>query len=467
MYLFLNNGVLKNNTTSIFFKWQSSMIKRFFPRSLYGRTFLIILLPLIFVQIVTTYVFLDRHLQSVTTLLANAIVSQVSIAKTLYEKYPQSFNEEEKRILSMLSLHINFIAFQKKGSRSEVDEIRRLRHPWADEILEAALQENISIPFQLSTDENNIYISLTLTKGILELSLPHKRLLSKTTSLVLLGTFISSALFLSIALLFMKNQVRPIQRLAEVAEKFGKGQDIGSFRPQGALEIRRAAQAFLQMKERLHRQMIQRMEFLAGISHDLRTPLTRMKLQLALLSSSKDREVLEKDVQDMEYMIQEYLDFVRGEGQETPRKFSLKILTEGVISDLYRKKVNIIFETVSLKKNKDSSFVCVIRPQAIRRVLDNLLMNATKYGEKICIQLKEEKRRFIITIDDDGPGISEEEREKVFRPFYRIDSSRNLETGGVGLGLSIAQDIIQAHGGKIVLERSPLGGLRVIVFLPT
>lgn len=442
------------------------MLKRILPRSLYGRTFLIILSPLVLVQVVTTYFFLDRHLQSVTALLANAIASEVSIAGTLYQKYPEPFERKEEAIFEALALKLNFLGNNKVNDKNKIRKKKRLRHPWADEILEKALRNKISLPFDLSTDENKIYISLSLPKGILEISLPHKRLMSKTTILVLLSTFASSVLFLLIALIFMRNQIRPIQKLAEAAEKFGKGQEISSFRSSGSLEVRRAAHAFLQMKERIQRQITQRMEFLAGISHDLRTPLTRMKLQLALLKSKKEREALEKDIQSMEYMIQEYLDFVRGEGQEKSREVSLKELMEDAISSMKGKDTDITLKVHSPKKKEDS-FICNLRPQAIHRVLENLLGNACRYSKKLSISLERIGKNISIVIDDDGPGIVEAEREKVFRPFYRIDSSRNLQTGGVGLGLSIARDIIQAHGGIITLGDSPLGGLRVKVVIPT
>ncbi len=442
------------------------MLKKILPRSLYGRTFLIVLSPLVLAQVVTTYFFLDRHLQSVTGLLANAIASEVSIAGTLYQKYPQPFEKKEETILQALALKLNFLSNSQINAKNKIWKKKRLRHPWADEILEEALRHKISVPFEMSTDENNIYISLVLPKGVLDISLPHKRLMSKTTILVLLSTFASSILFLFIALIFMRNQIRPIQRLAEAAEKFGKGQEIGSFRSSGSLEIRRAARAFLQMKERIQRQVTQRMEFLAGISHDLRTPLTRMKLQTALLKSKKEREALEKDIQSMEYMIQEYLDFVRGEGQEKAKTISLKGLVEDVIASIHDKNIKVMFEPPSLKE-KENSFICTIRPQAIYRALENLLVNACRYSKELSISLEHTGKNLSIIIDDDGPGIPEIEREKVFRPFYRIDSSRNPQTGGAGLGLSIARDIIQAHGGSIILEDSPLGGLRVKVILPT
>jgi two-component system osmolarity sensor histidine kinase EnvZ len=441
------------------------VLKKLAPKTLYGRTFLIIFTPLILVQIVTTYIFLDRHLDSVTRLLADSIASEVAVATSVYERDPSgeqaALSSRDKEILSKLHIHAAFISGKMVRQQSKK---KSSKHPWADEILENSLQMKISHPYALTTDGNNIFITLAVGEGALEISLPYKRLISKTTPLVLLGTFGASALFLSIALLFMRNQVRPIQKLAEAAECFGKGQMVKNFRPQGALEVRKAAHAFLQMKDRIQSQISQRTEMLAGISHDLRTPLTRMKLQLALLAESPEITHLQKDITEMELMIQEYLDFVRGEGEETPIPCAFKQFLKDIVEDMRRKGARIHVSELGNSGSSDKPLI--LRPLAMRRALVNLLSNAHRYAHSINLHTASLSDTLLIHIDDDGPGIPDAAREDVFRPFYRLESSRNIETGGIGLGLTIARDIVRAHGGDILLSESPEGGLRSTVKIP-
>jgi two-component system osmolarity sensor histidine kinase EnvZ len=264
---------------------------------------------------------------------------------------------------------------------------------------------------------------------------------------------------LLIAVLFLRTQIRPITRLATAAENFGRGIDTQEFRPHGALEVRRAARAFLVMKERISRQLRTRTEMLAGISHDLRTPLTRMKLQLAMMKEDEEIKELTDDVQQMEHMIAEYLDFARGEGGEEAIKTSLAFLISDVVSDYKRLNQQVTF-TVEV------DLELFLRVSAFRRMLHNLVDNALRYGTHCTITLASAVNYCEIMIDDEGPGIPEDKRDEVFKPFSRLEASRNVKTGGVGLGLTIARDIVLAHGGAISLENSPKGGLRVIIRLP-
>ncbi|HQS83815.1 MAG: hypothetical protein B7Y25_02590 [Alphaproteobacteria bacterium 16-39-46] len=446
--------------------------RRILPKSLYGRAFLIIFTPLIFVQVITTYVFLDRHLNSVTHLLAGAISSEISVATEIYQealsqgKLLESqdllkvFSSADRKILSTLNLTVQYVPEKQllKNSKKMLH-----RHPWADEILLKDLSKKLFFPFVLLSDSDNIFVNIELSTGLLEISLPYKRLMSKTTPLVLLGTFGASALFLTISLLFMRNQVRPIQKLAEAAEQLGKGRDVSGFRPQGALEVRKAGHSFLLMKERIQRQITQRTEMLAGISHDLKTPLTRMKLQLALLPESQDTQYFQEDIQEMEFMIKEYLDFVKGEGEEKPILTDVIVLMENVIGDIYRtsKKIDI-----SLDPSLNSPLFLEVRPHALRRCLANLLENAQRYATNVWGSFEKKHNFLLIHIDDDGPGIPESDYENVFRPFMRLEQSRNLSTGGVGLGLTITRDIARAHGGEVILSRSSFGGLRATLKIP-
>jgi two-component system osmolarity sensor histidine kinase EnvZ len=268
----------------------------------------------------------------------------------------------------------------------------------------------------------------------------------------------ASLILTGIAVIFMRNQVRPIRRLALAAENFGKGRDTTRLKPAGALEVRQAATAFLTMRDRIRRQIAQRTEMLAGVSHDLRTPLTRMKLQLALLGDGEETEELRADVGEMETMIDAYLAFARGEGGEMPQRTDMaQLLREAVDGQPGRDRVILeVAEPIEL----------TIRPSAIRRCLGNLIGNALRYGKNVRVGAGWRQRTLAIVIDDDGPGIPLENREDVFRPFFRLEASRNVATGGVGLGLSIARDIARGHGGEIALEDSPMGGLRVVLILP-
>jgi two-component system osmolarity sensor histidine kinase EnvZ len=253
--------------------------------------------------------------------------------------------------------------------------------------------------------------------------------------------------------------VRPIRRLAFAAEEFGKGREVDGYRPGGASEVRQAGAAFIVMRERIRRFLAQRTEMLAGISHDLRTPLTRMKLELALLGDSPSVSGLRADVSDMERMVESYLAFVRGEGEESPEPTDLQAML-GELAAEARK------ETPSTRLVADGDLVIPLRPQAIKRSLRNLIANAGRHGARIEIRARRRERSVKITIDDDGPGIPPQAREDVFKPFFRLDASRNAATGGVGLGLTIARDVVRAHGGEIWLEDSPLGGLRARIKLP-
>lgn len=289
---------------------------------------------------------------------------------------------------------------------------------------------------------------------------PERRLTSPTTYIFILWLIGSALILFGIAILFMRNQIRPIMRLAVAAEKFGKGQDVPDFRPVGAAEVRQAARAFLEMKDRLKRQIEQRTAMLSGVSHDLRTPLTRMKLQLAIMKGGADMDNLRQDIEEMEKMVEGYLTFAKGEGDEMPETTNLRPMLDRVLINARRQgyEVSEVFgDRLTIK----------VRPIAIERAIANVVSNACKYGKRVWISaLCEEDEAVEIIVDDDGPGIAEDLRGEVFRPFFRVEKSRNKKTGGVGLGLSIARDVVHGHGGDIMLDDSPHGGLRVVIRLP-
>ena len=268
-----------------------------------------------------------------------------------------------------------------------------------------------------------------------------------------------SLVLFAIATLFMRNQVRPLRRLAISADRFGRGLDVPDFKQAGALEVRQAASAFTLMRERIQRQISQRTEMLAGVSHDLRTPLTRIKLQLALMTDHPDIANIQTDINDMETMLEGYLAFARGEGGENAVAVNLGALLDEVVASARR-------EGAAIDLHVEGDMVLPLRRDAFKRALVNLLSNSQRHAEHISVRAGRRNDGVVITIDDDGPGIPPDKREEVFRPFYRLDTSRNRETGGVGLGLAISRDVIRGHGGNIALDASPLGGLRVRIRLP-
>ena len=306
---------------------------------------------------------------------------------------------------------------------------------------------------------------VALQDGVLSVSPPQRRLFSSTGYIFLLWVMFSSIILLAISVLFMRNQIRPIRRLAIAAERIGKGRDLPpSFKPEGAREVRQASRAFIDMHDRIKRQIMQRTAMLAGVSHDLRTPLTRLKLQVAMLGNTPDSEAMKQDIGDMERMLNAYLDFVRGEGGEASLRIDLKEMLNRVVQATRRTGCTVELEA------DEGDLLISLRAMAFERCLNNIVGNARKYARSIWI--KAERRAqdmqdvIVITVDDNGPGIPEEQLQEVFKPFVRLEKSRNAATGGVGLGLSIAQDIVHSHGGEIVLSKSPHGGLRVTLSMP-
>jgi two-component system osmolarity sensor histidine kinase EnvZ len=328
--------------------------------------------------------------------------------------------------------------------------------------LAAALEEQVARPFAINTRIAHEWyeIRIQMPDGLVRVLSPERRMFSPTTYIFILWMTGSALVLFAIAIVFMRNQIRSIRRLAIAADRFGKGRDTPDFKPEGAAEVRQAAAAFLVMRERIQRQMRQRTEMLAGVSHDLRTPLTRMKLALAMLGEEPEVEELKDDVAEMEAMIETYLAFARGEGTEPIHPADLGRLLGEVVVGARRAGSRIelkIAEPLSLP----------LRANGFKRCLTNLLANSRRHASTVWIHAgRRDPATIQVLVDDDGPGIPEVAREDVFKPFFRLDTSRNPETGGTGLGLAIARDVVRSHGGEITLDDSPHGGLRVIIRLP-
>lgn len=432
-------------------------IKQFLPRSLFGRSLLILVIPVLMIEIVTTFVFFDRHLSAVTDRLTFAVAGEIAVIANEIEQNPHGlvWQQTASNAAQSLSLHTSYTPGVKIA-------VPNPSHTLIARTLDTALNNQLRRPHLIETDvhEKWVKVAVQLKGGAMIVSLPQYRLFSSSGYIFLLWMIGTSLVLLGVAVLFMRNQIRPIRRLAVVAERLGRGQDIPpSFKPEGAREIRQAARAFIDMHGRIRRQVQQRTAMLAGVSHDLRTPLTRMKLQMAMLAANPDVEALKGDVAEMERMIDAYLNFARGEGAEGVVRTDLREMLERVAANARRQGA-----IVNLSLTDDLSLQA--RPVAFERAINNIVGNAHQYGGQIWIAAVRRPHSLVISVDDNGPGVPENQYEEIFKPFVRGDPSRNPATGGVGLGLPIAQDIIHAHGGHIVLAKSPHGGLRLIIQLP-
>ena len=434
------------------------MIKNFLPKSLLGRALLIIVMPLIILQLVSAAIFYETHWAKVSRKLAYGLVGDITTLVELLRL--ESADNSLKSIQALASQNMGLsLRLKKNQILSKVDETGQ---NWdIEDTFVKVLRSSLQRPFNIkeSAIEKHILVNIQLSQGVLQVEFSRKRLFSSTTYVFVLWMVGTSMILFGLATIFMRNQVKPIRRLAIAAEDFGKGRDTPNFKPEGAREVRQASSAFIAMRDRIKRQVSRRTEMLAGVSHDLRTPITRMKLQLELLKENKNTGDLVRDLSEMEHMLEGYLAFARGEGEEIPKEVDVVELVKQVIEDLKKNGANI-----GLSSEKE--VLISLRPNLFRRCIANLIENADRYASAVSLELTVEVGFVKIVIDDNGPGISEKLRDQVFRPFFRIDDSRNLDTGGVGLGLTIARDAIISHGGEIELQDSPTGGLRVLIKLP-
>ncbi len=443
-------------------------LKRYLPKSLLGRSLLIIITPLLLVQAISVWVFYDRHYETVTKRLAQGLAGDIAAsilllqdAETPYEK-AHIFQLMQKTADLSLTLHHGIELPPTYWTPGWSVLERRLDQAINDQIVKNLKKE---YPYTIDTVSliDQVKIQVQINEGVLLVLVPSKRLFTSTTYLVILWMVGSSVITFGVAFIFMRNQVRPIQRLARAAESFGKGRDVKGFKPEGATEVRQASGAFIRMRSRIKRQVEHRTAMLAGVSHDLRTPLTRMKLQLAMSGQDEDTKNLQADVSDMEKMVEGYLAFARGEGQEETATCDISSLLKDLVHQL-----GINNNPIDL--HIEENIEIPLRKENFKRAITNLVINAQRYGMHVMICAKirtAQQRQFLeITVDDDGPGIPEESRNDVLKPFFRLEQSRNQATGGIGLGLSIANDIISNHGGDLSLEEAPGGGLRARITLP-
>jgi two-component system, OmpR family, osmolarity sensor histidine kinase EnvZ len=438
----------------------------FAPKTLFGRSLLIVVLPLVLLQLVLGVIFYNRHWDTVTRWLAAGVAGEVAL---LVEELAATRDPAvEEQIIERFRRHTDLrISLERNGrlatalATAGIDDDPRGRID--AKILEQfgeALERPFAVDLRGADEDDRVAIYVQAEEGLLRVLASRKRVTSTTTWL-LLGWMLGASLMLAAtALYFMRLQIRPIRRLARAAESFGKGRDVGDVKLQGALEIRQAAHAFNLMRHRILRHVGQRTEMLAAVSHDLRTPLTRMRLGLELLGSESDQGLadLRADVEEMAKLVESYLAFARGEGQEAAEPTALRPILEGMRERAER-------SGVALEISMDRPVILQLRPLAFRRCLANLVDNACRYAGWIGITVRRREEFVEIAVEDDGPGIPEGFRDKVLQPFFRLDESRGKDAG-TGLGLTIARDVVLGHGGDLRLDRSSRGGLRALMLLP-
>ncbi len=428
------------------------------PKGLYARALLIIIAPMVILQSVVAFVFMERHWNLVTRNLSAAVVGDIAALVEMTKVYPQEPDHVRLRRIAQdrLGLTVDFLPLADMPPPGPKPFFSLL-----DQALSVELRKQIGRPFWIDTvgRSNLVEIRIQLDNAVMRVFARRSAAYASNSEIFLLWMVGTSLVLLAVAIGFLRNQIRPILRLADAAESFGKGRDAPDFRPRGAREVRRAAQAFIEMKQRIERAMEQRTAMLAGVSHDLRTILTRFKLELALLGDSPEVEAMKKDVDEMGRMLEAYLAFARGDTGEQAEPTDMAEFLNELKADAERNghQTDVAFHGYP---------IVTVKPAAFKRCLANLVSNAARFADTIDITGHRDHRYLTVTVDDDGPGIPPHLREDVFKPFLRLDDARNQDEGGTGLGLAIARDIARSHGGDITLDTSPHGGLRAKVRVP-
>jgi len=432
----------------------SKLLKKILPKQLFYRALLIVAVPIIIIQVTISFVFFDSLWIKTNKGLTRALVGEIN---TLIDIYNNENEYNKKKLTDIYNKNFNFsIRFIENTNLPDI-KVERWFSPM-DRNLRRELKSKINeYWFNTTSYQETVDLRIKFNDGVLQILFPKERIQASSIRIFALWITLPAFLLIAIAMIFLKNQTRPIIKLAEASERFGRGEDVEEYRPSGALEIRKAGWEFDRMRKRILRHLNQRSEMLSGISHDLRTPLTRIKLQLAFI---KDKDIIKKlsnDVDEMEKMLNENLQFSKSNFTEKNEKFNISELINSIVKK---------YENESIIFDQESEIFFNGRKNLIKRCLNNLINNASNFAKNIKIKQKKIKRNIIIFIEDDGPGIPLSEYENVFKPFYKIDKSRNQKKSSVGLGLSIASDIIKSHGGNIELGKSEMGGLKIKIVLP-
>lgn len=443
-------------------KAASALLSDLMPKGLYARALIIIIAPIVVLEGVIAFVFMERHWQWVTRRLSESTARDIASLIQVYE-YDTSKNQHDRLI---------------KLARDKLDLSMQIMAPGnlppprpkpffsiLDQALSREISKHVKRPFWIDTvaDSGTVLIRVKHPDAVLQFIAARSQTYASNSHIFLLWMVGTSIILLAVAILFLRNQIRPILRLANAASEFGKGRGMPEdFRPRGAREVRDAAEAFLEMRERITTHVDQRTAMLAGVSHDLRTILTRFKLELAFLEESSDVDALKSDINEMQHMLEDYLAFARGDGGEEATPTDLKELLGEVVdaAKVYGVPINLKF------RNRKRALKIPLKRNSFKRAITNLVSNAVRYGSNINIRVAQERGWLRVEVDDDGPGIPESERNAVFRPFYRLDQARSQGDGSTGLGLAIARDIVRSHGGDIKLGESSIGGLRAVISIP-
>ena len=444
-------------------RWSKRRFGVLLPKGLYTRALIIIIAPIVLLEGVVAFVFMERHWQAVTRRLSEATARDVAAIVELYKGYEK--NDNYSSLVSLARDRLNLqVQVLPAGDLPSIQP-----KPFFS-LLDKTLSNEIRLrvkdtPFWIDTvgDSDHVEVKIKLKHAILSFLAERSQTYASNSHIFLVWMVVTSVILLTVAILFLRNQIRPILRLADAADAFGKGRQFpDDFEPRGAREVRRAAIAFMEMRDRITQHVDQRTAMLAGVSHDLRTILTRFKLELALLEDVPEVQALGKDVDDMQEMLEEYLAFAKGDGGEEAEPTPLRQLIEEVCEQQQVLGVPIEFK----QSNRRRELMVPLKRQSFKRALTNLVSNAARYSSKVVLRAARARKWVIIEVDDNGPGIPESERENVFRPFYRLDHARNQDTGNTGLGLAITRDIARSHGGDVTLGRSSLGGLRAVIRIP-
>jgi two-component system osmolarity sensor histidine kinase EnvZ len=429
------------------------------PKGLYARALIIIIAPMVLLQSVVTFVFLERHWQTVTHRLSTVTVQNIAMLIDLYEQNPKGANNIVTLAENDLGLRIRFAAgddLPQARSKPFFDLL--------DSTLSDELNKRVKRPFWLDTVGRSDFVDIRvkLEDAVMHILARRSQTYASNSHIFIVWMLGTSLVLLTVAILFLRNQIKPILRLADAADSFGKGRPPPvDFKPRGAREVRQAAHAFIEMRDRIERHVEQRTVMLAGVSHDLRTVLTRFKLQLAMFEESPELDAMRADVDEMQAMLEDYMAFAKGDSGEAIGRADIGEILSEVKAQAHGDK------TIDIEvKVKGEPLVVPIRRHAFKRAVANLVNNAARFADHVSVSATKQNGSLTIEVDDDGPGIPEDEREQVFRPFYRIDRARNQDSGSTGLGLAIARDIARIHGGDIALDQSPLGGLKAVLKVP-
>jgi two-component system osmolarity sensor histidine kinase EnvZ len=439
----------------------TKMLGELAPKGLYARALIIIIAPIVLLESVVAFAFMERHWNQVTRRLSEATARDMAAVVDLYVAGAYA---DENRLAELAKNRFGLtLTIMAPGNLPAAQP-----KPFFD-LLDRALSEEVSTqvkrPFWIDTVGQSRYVEIRvkLENAILRFTAPRGQTYASNSHIFLMWMVGTSVVLLTVAILFLRNQIRPILRLAEAADEFGKGRPVPQdFRPRGAREVRQAAQAFLEMRDRIRHHVEQRTSMLAGVSHDLRTVLTRFKLELALLGSSPEIEALRNDVNEMQHMLEDYLAFAKGDGGEEAAPTNVFELLGEVNEEAMHYGTPIEIRM----RHPNEKLTLPLKRQAFKRAVTNLVINAARFGDYVVIRAGTDEEWLRIEIEDDGPGVPPAERDNVFRPFYRLGNGRNQDTGNTGLGLAIARDIARSHGGDIALGESSMGGLRATVRVP-